>query len=96
MWTPRTPPAREPANPGSTSSRRARPPPRSAPGTAEDPAPTRHRIGLAGRASRRYVDEWIVGITDVTPPAHGIRALVRAGDLDAATARLPRERPHPL
>ncbi|MEU7524780.1 DUF4291 domain-containing protein [Saccharothrix sp. NPDC042600] len=61
--------------------------------------PLDHRsiqIGLAGRASRRYVDEWIVGITDVTPLAHEVHALVRSGDLDAATARLPRERPYPL
>ncbi|XVV04585.1 DUF4291 family protein [Actinosynnema sp. CA-248983] len=61
--------------------------------------PLGHRsiqIGLAGRASQRYVEEWIVGITDITPLVHEIHALVRAGDLDEATARLPHERPYPL
>lgn len=53
------------------------------------------QLGLAGGASRRYVEEWAVGITDVTPLAHEVRDLVRAGDLDAARARLPVERPYP-
>lgn len=61
-------------------------------------APLPHRslqLGLAGGASRRYVDEWIVGLTDVTRLAHEVRDLVRAGDLDGARALLPVERPYP-
>lgn len=44
----------------------------------------------------RYADEWIVGIEDVTPLAREIHGHVRAGDLDAATALLPEERPYPV
>jgi hypothetical protein len=54
------------------------------------------QIGLAGAAARCYVDEWIVGIEDVTPIAHEIQRLVAVGDLAAARALLPRERAYPL
>ncbi|WP_405776865.1 DUF4291 domain-containing protein [Streptomyces sp. NBC_00859] len=60
--------------------------------------PQPHRslqLGLAGPAARRYADEWTVSITDVTPLAHRIHALVRAGDDEGAAALLPRERPYP-
>ncbi|MET7798345.1 DUF4291 domain-containing protein [Streptomyces decoyicus] len=53
------------------------------------------QLGLAGEASRRYADEWTVAITDVTPLAHEIHALVRSGDTAAAAALLPGERPYP-
>ena len=62
-------------------------------------APLEHRslqVGLGGEAATRYVDEWIVGLTDVTELAHRVRDLVRAGDEDAARAALPAERPYPL
>ncbi|MER7533642.1 DUF4291 domain-containing protein [Streptomyces sp. NPDC097704] len=60
--------------------------------------PLAHRslqLGLAGEASRRYADEWTVSITDVTPLAHEVHGLVRAGDLEAAARLLPREEPYP-
>lgn len=50
------------------------------------------QLGLAGEAVRRYADEWIVQIRDVTPLAHRVHALVREGRLDAARALLPDER----
>lgn len=53
------------------------------------------QLGLAGEASRAYADEWTVAVRDVTPLAHRIHALVRAGELDAARAELPEERPYP-
>ncbi|WP_030985959.1 DUF4291 domain-containing protein [Streptomyces sp. NRRL S-1813] len=53
------------------------------------------QLGLAGEASRRYADEWTVAITDVTPLAREIHALVRSGDTAAAAALLPEERPYP-
>ncbi|MEU6075089.1 DUF4291 domain-containing protein [Micromonospora sp. NPDC047074] len=62
-------------------------------------APLPHRslqVGLAGEAVRRYVDEWLVGLTDVTPTAHAVRAALDAGDDRAAEALLPPERPYPL
>jgi hypothetical protein len=61
--------------------------------------PLDHRsiqIGLTGEAVARYVDEWTVGLTDVTGLAHRVRDLVRAGDEAAAVAALPPERPYPL
>ncbi|MQS34403.1 DUF4291 domain-containing protein [Streptomyces katsurahamanus] len=59
--------------------------------------PLPHRslqLGLAGEASRRYADEWTVSVTDVTPLAHRIHALVREGEIERATALLPDERPY--
>ncbi|MFE4546440.1 DUF4291 domain-containing protein [Streptomyces sp. NPDC056785] len=60
--------------------------------------PLPHRslqLGLSGEASARYADEWIVSISDVTPLAHEIHALVRDGDPDAATRLLPQEPEYP-
>ena len=54
------------------------------------------QVGLSGEAVDRYVDEWTVSIADATPTAHAIRDLLRAGDVPAATALLPTERPYPL
>jgi len=54
------------------------------------------QLGLAGATSVRYVQEWITGITDVTPLAREVHALVRAGSPAEATALLPLERPYPL
>lgn len=59
--------------------------------------PLTHRaiqIGLSGEAVGRYVDEWIVGIDDVTALSRRIHALVAHRDLAAATALLPVERPY--
>ncbi|MDI3404788.1 DUF4291 domain-containing protein [Streptomyces cavernicola] len=53
------------------------------------------QLGLTGEATRRYADEWITSITDVTPTAHTIHALVREGQLAAARALLPEEREYP-
>ncbi|GIF71696.1 DUF4291 domain-containing protein [Asanoa siamensis] len=54
------------------------------------------QVGLSGEAADRYVDEWIVAITDITPTVHRIHDLLRAGDEQAAAAQLPDERPYPL
>ncbi|MEV6778642.1 DUF4291 domain-containing protein [Streptomyces syringium] len=53
------------------------------------------QLGLSGEAARRYADEWTVAITDVTPLAHEVRALVRGGDLEKASRLLPEERVYP-
>jgi hypothetical protein len=61
--------------------------------------PLGHRaiqIGLAGDAARRYVQDWTVGITDVTGLAREIHSLVTTGNLTAAKDKLPAERPYPL
>lgn len=54
------------------------------------------QVGLSGEAVDRYVDGWVVGITDITPTVHRIRDLLRSGDEQAATAHLPVERVYPL
>ncbi|MFC8346353.1 DUF4291 domain-containing protein [Streptomyces sp. NPDC057280] len=53
------------------------------------------QLGLSGEAARRYADEWTVAISDVTPLAHEISALVKDGDLGSAARLLPPERPFP-
>ncbi|MFD0279243.1 DUF4291 domain-containing protein [Kitasatospora sp. NPDC127111] len=61
--------------------------------------PLPHRslqLGLSGEAARRYADEWIRGITDVTPQVRELHALMRDGDLTAAERLLPQETPYPI
>lgn len=53
------------------------------------------QLGLSGEASSRYADEWIVSISDATPLAHEIHALVRDGELDSAARLLPQEQEYP-
>ncbi|MCM2577566.1 DUF4291 domain-containing protein [Streptomyces sp. MTZ3.1] len=60
--------------------------------------PLPHRslqLGLSGEAAARYADEWLVAVTDVTPLAREIHALVRSGDAAAADRLLPVEPPYP-
>ena len=54
------------------------------------------QVGLSREAVGRYVDEWTVAITDVTPTARRIHELLRAGDDRAARALLPAEQVLPL
>jgi hypothetical protein len=54
------------------------------------------QLGLSGEAVDRYVDDWIVSISDVTSLAQQIRTTVRGGDAGAASALLPTEQPYPL
>ncbi|ALV33893.1 DUF4291 domain-containing protein [Streptomyces sp. CdTB01] len=53
------------------------------------------QLGLSGEAVRRYADEWLVSVRDVTPLAREIHALVTSGDLDTASGLLPKETPYP-
>jgi hypothetical protein len=54
------------------------------------------QLGLSGEAVRRYADEWTISISDATPLAHEVHALVSEGDLHSAARLLPEERPYPL
>ncbi|MCP2322060.1 hypothetical protein HDA40_000567 [Hamadaea flava] len=59
--------------------------------------PLPHRaiqVGLSGEAVRRYTEDWIVGIDDITTQCQAIRAVIRGGGLDDARDMLPAERPY--
>ncbi|MEU1125352.1 DUF4291 domain-containing protein [Streptomyces sp. NPDC005899] len=59
-----------------------------------NPLPYRSlQLGLSGEAARRYADEWIVSVRDVTPLAREVHAAVRAGERERAAALLPVETP---
>ena len=61
--------------------------------------PLHHRaiqIGLGKEAAHRYVNEWITGLTDITPLAHEIRDHVAADDHKTARTKLPIEQPYEL
>lgn len=52
------------------------------------------QIGLSDEAVQRYVNDWIVRISDETPNVRYIHDLVQRGDLDEAHLCLPREKPY--
>lgn len=54
------------------------------------------QIGLGGDSVGRYVDEWVVSITDVTGKMTQIAQLVADGRLEEAKAALPEERDYPI
>ncbi len=54
------------------------------------------QVGLGVDVIDRYVQEWTVGITDVTHLARRIGEQVRRGDEHRAQAMLPDEMPYPL
>jgi hypothetical protein len=61
------------------------------------PLPCRSlQLGLSGPAVHRYVDQWLVKLTDVTALAAQVKAAVADADLDSVARLLPAERPYPL
>jgi hypothetical protein len=54
------------------------------------------QIGLAGAAVGRYVDEWIVGIKDVTPLARRVERACADGDIARAQQLAPQEIAYPI
>ena len=54
------------------------------------------QVGLGRRVIQEYVDDWTVGITDVTPTVRKIHALIHAGRADQARRHLFPERVYPL
>lgn len=52
------------------------------------------QVGLSGEAVRRYVDQWICRITDISALADRIAAMVAADNIEAARALLPHEQPY--
>ncbi|MFI9646258.1 DUF4291 domain-containing protein [Streptomyces sp. NPDC052040] len=62
-------------------------------------APLPHRaiqIGLSREAVHHYVDDWILGIVDVTPLVHEVHALVRDGHTETADTKITPETSYPL
>ncbi|KAJ5521033.1 hypothetical protein N7463_001486 [Penicillium fimorum] len=51
------------------------------------------QIGLSGEAVERYLDEWIVSITDVTATMRQIDGYLKDGHFDAARDHVPGETP---
>lgn len=54
------------------------------------------QIGLSGDAVRRYCDEWIRSVTDVTATVRQAQLMVHAGRVADAARMLPEERPYHL
>jgi len=54
------------------------------------------QVGLGPPVVDSYVDEWILGIDDVTPTAHRIERLLAQGLVAEAATLLPHERHLPL
>ncbi|PHM48329.1 DUF4291 domain-containing protein [Xenorhabdus miraniensis] len=50
------------------------------------------QIGLRNQAVEKYVNHWIIKISDVTEQAHEIHRLVQKNELDMAKSLLPEER----
>jgi hypothetical protein len=54
------------------------------------------QVGIGRALIRRYAEDWLVGVSDLTPTVHKIATLVRAGDNAKAQRLLPPQRPYPL
>lgn len=54
------------------------------------------QVGISRHLIDRYVNEWIVEITDKTPTVRKIHALLTSGKADKAKAFLPPERVYPV
>lgn len=49
------------------------------------------QVGLKGEAVERYIEQWIVGIRDVTELMHDVSRRVDLGDVEGARTLLPIE-----
>ncbi|WP_406290790.1 DUF4291 domain-containing protein [Embleya sp. NBC_00896] len=54
------------------------------------------QVGIGRDLIRTFNDEWVVGVTDLTPLTRRIADLLRAGRTTQAQRLLPPERPYPL
>jgi hypothetical protein len=54
------------------------------------------QVGIGRALISTYVEEWVVGLADLTPSVNRIAVLVRAGQHAKAQRLLPPERPYPL
>lgn len=54
------------------------------------------QVGLSRHVIRRFVDEWIVDIQDMTPLVRKLYAFLKEGEVDKAKKFLPKERVYPV
>jgi len=54
------------------------------------------QVGLGRGVVQDYVEKWCASLTDITPQVRRMRALLRAGERDAARRQLPVERRYPV
>jgi hypothetical protein len=54
------------------------------------------QVGIGRELIRAYAEEWVTGLTDLTPTVHKVAALVRGGRAGEAQRLLPAQRPFPL
>lgn len=54
------------------------------------------QVGLSRHVIREYVDEWVVGIEDITPRVRKIYGLLQSGQADKAKRQLLPERVYPI
>ncbi|MCW2938318.1 MAG: hypothetical protein JWN00_1303, partial [Actinomycetia bacterium] len=54
------------------------------------------QIGLSGEAVHRYLNDWIIGIEDVTDRVRAIAGMVAAGQHEPARELVPAELPYRL
>ncbi|WTW97929.1 DUF4291 domain-containing protein [Streptomycetaceae bacterium NBC_01309] len=54
------------------------------------------QVGVGRALVREFAEEWVIGITDLTPTAHRIAEQVRSGRADRTKALLPGEKAYPL
>lgn len=54
------------------------------------------QIGISGPAVDMFVDEWILGIEDLTPSVHEMRVLLAANETETVEQMLPVEGPYPI
>lgn len=54
------------------------------------------QVGIGRGCVGRYVDEWVAGISEITPKVRKMRALLDAGRAEAASELLPAERVLPI
>ena len=54
------------------------------------------QVGLSRHVIREYVDEWVVGIEDITPRVRKMYDFLQSGQADKAKRLLPAERVYPV
>ncbi|MBB4966982.1 DUF4291 domain-containing protein [Saccharothrix violaceirubra] len=54
------------------------------------------QVGIGRRLIRTFADEWVVGLTDLTPLVRKASALLRAGHAAKAQRLFPAERDYPM